>query len=70
MAGDIFGTFSFPQELAVGDKLSIKEAAAYTIVKKNWFNGVKMPAIAQRKLNGQVEVLRSFTYADYLHSLS
>lgn len=70
LAGDIFGTFSFPQELAVGDQLSIQEAAAYTIVKKNWFNGVKMPAIAQRKLNGQVEVLRSFTYADYLHSLS
>lgn len=70
LAGDIFGTFSFPQELAVGDQLSIQEAAAYTIVKKNWFNGVKMPAIARRKLNGQVEMLRRFTYTDYLHSLS
>ena len=70
LAGDIFGTFSFPQELAVGDQLSIQEAAAYTIVKKNWFNGVKMPAIARRNLNGQVEMLRRFTYTDYLHSLS
>jgi hypothetical protein len=46
LAGDIFGEFRFPEPLKAGDRLSIQDAAGYTMVKKNWFNGVKMPAIA------------------------
>src|SRR5690606_33997631 len=37
LAGDIFGEFDFPSELNVGDRLSIQDAAGYTMVKKNWF---------------------------------
>ena len=40
------------------------------MVKKNWFNGVNMPAIAIRRKNGDVELVRSFDYADYVASLS
>lgn len=69
LAGDIFGEFSFPQPLKVGDRLSIADAAGYTMVKKNWFNGVKMPSIVVRELDGSLTLAREFGYADYESSL-
>lgn len=70
LAGDIFGTFRFETPLKVGDRLSIQDAAGYTMVKKNWFNGVPMPAIAIREFDGSVRTVRSFTFEDYERSLS
>ncbi|WP_174804176.1 carboxynorspermidine decarboxylase [Martelella limonii] len=70
LAGDIFGEFSFEQAVKVGDRLSIENAAGYTMVKKNWFNGVKMPAIAHRELDGTIRPVRQFGYEDYVASLS
>ncbi|GAA0594618.1 carboxynorspermidine decarboxylase [Paenochrobactrum glaciei] len=70
LAGDVFGEFNFEKELKIGDRLSFEDAAGYTMVKKNWFNGVKMPAIAVRELDGQINVVREFTFADFEQSLS
>ena len=70
LAGDIFGEFSFEEAVKVGDRLSIENAAGYTMVKKNWFNGVKMPAIAHRELDGTIRPVRQFGYEDYVASLS
>jgi len=70
LAGDIFGEFQFEKPLAIGERLSFIDAAGYTMVKKNWFNGLKMPAIAVRQLDGQIELIREFGFADYLGSLS
>lgn len=70
LAGDVFGEFNFERELKVGDRLSMQDAAGYTMVKKNWFNGVKMPAIAVRELDGTVNVVREFTFTDFEQSLS
>ncbi|ACU47349.1 carboxynorspermidine decarboxylase [Brucella microti] len=70
LAGDIFGEFTFDKPLAIGDRLSFEDAAGYTMVKKNWFNGVKMPAIAVRELDGTVKLVREFDYADFEGSLS
>ena len=70
LAGDIFGEYQFDRPLAIGDRLSFIDAAGYTMVKKNWFNGLKMPAIAVRQLDGSVEVVREFGFDDYLQSLS
>ncbi|PSS59538.1 carboxynorspermidine decarboxylase [Ensifer sp. NM-2] len=70
LAGDIFGEFLFPQRLGIGDRISFQDAAGYTMVKKNWFNGLAMPAIAIRELDGQVRTVRAFTYDDYETSLS
>ena len=70
LAGDIFGEFRFPGELKVGDRISVQDAAGYTMVKKNWFNGVKMPSIAVRELDGTVNVVREFGFEDYVASLS
>lgn len=65
LAGDIFGEFDFPAPLAIGDRLSIADAAGYTMVKKNWFNGVKMPSIVLRELDGSLTVARTFDYRDF-----
>ncbi|NVK75159.1 MAG: carboxynorspermidine decarboxylase, partial [Oceanospirillaceae bacterium] len=42
----------------------------YTMVKKNWFNGVKMPSIAIRQLDGSIELVREFDYNDFEQNLS
>lgn len=70
LAGDVFGTFRFPHALKAGDRVSIQDAAGYTMVKKNWFNGVQMPSIAIREPDGSVRTVREFTYADFEASLS
>ncbi|MDO4724501.1 MAG: carboxynorspermidine decarboxylase [Comamonadaceae bacterium] len=70
LAGDIFGSFRFERPLQVGDRLSIEDAAGYTMVKKNWFNGVAMPGIVVARLDGREELVQSFGYEDYLRSLS
>ncbi|WBU63010.1 carboxynorspermidine decarboxylase [Paracoccus aerodenitrificans] len=70
LAGDIFGDAQFEHPLKIGDRISIADAAGYTMVKKNWFNGVNMPAIAIREENGTIRLVRDFTYDDYRDSLS
>jgi carboxynorspermidine decarboxylase len=70
LAGDIFGEFKFPAPLAPGDRVSIQDAAGYTMVKKNWFNGVQMPSIAIKELDGTERLVRAFTYDDFAAALS
>ncbi|HMQ39656.1 MAG TPA: carboxynorspermidine decarboxylase [Paracoccus sp. (in: a-proteobacteria)] len=70
LAGDIFGDARFDRPLQIGDRISISDAAGYTMVKKNWFNGVNMPAIAIREVDGRIRPIREFTYDDYRDSLS
>jgi carboxynorspermidine decarboxylase len=70
LAGDIFGEFRFDAPLKAGDRLSFQDAAGYTMVKKNWFNGVKMPGIAIRELDGTTRLVRDFDYDDFAAALS
>ena len=70
LAGDIFGEFNFDHELKAGDRISIEDAGGYTMVKKNWFNGVKMPSIAVKQLDGSIELVREFGYQDFVDNLS
>ncbi len=70
LAGDIFGEFKFEQPLQIGDRLSFQDTAGYTMVKKNWFNGVQMPAIAIKQLDGSIELVKEFTYRDFVQGLS
>jgi len=69
LAGDVFGEYDFAEPLAPGARLSLRDAAGYTMVKKNWFNGVGMPAIAIKEPDGRVHVVREFGYRDYVDSL-
>lgn len=70
LAGDIFGEFDFPEPLQVGSRISLRNAAGYTMVKKNWFNGLAMPAIVVRELDGSQRLVRQFGFQDYVDSLS
>jgi carboxynorspermidine decarboxylase len=70
LAGDVFGDYGFASRLKVGSKVSIADAGGYTMVKKNWFNGLAMPSIIVRKLDGSIKPATNFDYNNFLHNLS
>jgi carboxynorspermidine decarboxylase len=70
LAGDVFGEHDLAMALRVGDEVRLADAAGYTMVKKSWFNGVTMPSIVVRRLDGTIELVREFGYEDYKGSLS
>ncbi|HWR31315.1 MAG TPA: carboxynorspermidine decarboxylase [Negativicutes bacterium] len=70
LAGDVFGSFQFSEKLQIGSEIRFADAAGYTMVKKNWFNGLQMPSIVVRRLDGTIEILREFDYSDFLDNLS
>lgn len=70
LAGDIFGEYALTEPVNIGDTLAFGNAAGYTMVKKNWFNGVDMPSIVIKRLDGSIDVQQTFDYADYKSSLS
>ena len=61
----MFGTYRFKARLKIGDILRINDAAGYTMVKKNWFNGLSMPSIVVKRLDGSIDVIRNFKYQDF-----
>lgn len=70
LAGDVFGSYDLAEKLEVGSLVTFTDTAGYTMVKKNWFNGVQMPSIAVKRLNGAIELVKEFHYDDYLNNLS
>ena len=70
LAGDVFGQFSLKTRLKPGSVVRIADAAGYTMVKKNWFNGLPMPSICVRRLDGKLENVKSFGYRDFIANLS
>ena len=65
LAGDVIGTYSFPRPLAEGDRVVFEDMAIYSMVKNNTFNGMPLPSIAVRRIDGTVETLKAFGYADF-----
>ncbi len=70
LAGDQFCVTSFDTPLEIGQRLHIMDSAGYTMVKLNWFNGLKMPSIYCRRSDGEVQLLNEFGYDDFKRSLS
>lgn len=70
LAGDVFGTYRFESKLEPGSLVRFADAAGYTMVKKNWFNGLKMPSIVLKKQDGTYEIAREFSYNDFKNNLS
>lgn len=70
LAGDIFGAFNFRKKLKIGDKIRFADAAGYTMVKKNWFNGLAMPSIILKKIDGTYCKIKSFSYNEFKENLS
>lgn len=70
LAGDIIGDYSFPEPLAIGQRLVFTDMAHYTMVKNTTFNGVPLPAIATyNPAADEYTVLRRFDYDDYRRRL-
>lgn len=70
LAGDFLEEYSFENELGVGDRVILKDMIHYTMVKTNHFNGVSHPSICKWTEDHQLEVLKTFTFADYKNRLS
>ncbi|WP_025565579.1 carboxynorspermidine decarboxylase [Psychromonas sp. SP041] len=69
LAGDQFCETQFEKPLQIGQKLHLLDSAGYTMVKLNWFNGLKMPSIYFERINGEIEVLNEFGYEDFKATL-
>jgi carboxynorspermidine decarboxylase len=70
LAGDQFCVANFEQPLAIGQKLHILDSGGYTMVKLNWFNGLKMPSVYCERSDGRIEKLNEFGYQDFKRTLT
>ncbi|MCE5342500.1 MAG: carboxynorspermidine decarboxylase [Eubacteriales bacterium] len=70
LAGDVIGDYSFDQELRIGDRLIFEDMAIYTMVKNNTFNGMRLPSIALRDMDGRIRMVKTFGYEDFKNRLS
>jgi len=65
LAGDIIGDYSFDEPLKIGDKIIFEDQMHYTMVKATTFNGIKLPTIAIKKENGNIEIVKEFGYEEF-----
>lgn len=70
LAGDIIGDYSFDEPLKAGSRIVFEDMALYTMVKTNTFNGMRLPDIAVRHENGEIQLIKSFGYEDFKCRLS
>lgn len=69
LSGDFFGNYSLSRRPRVGDTLRFTNVAGYSMVKKNFFNGIRMPSIWHRALDGTVRKVQQSSYQDFLSAL-
>ena len=65
LAGDIFGTYSLPQALEVGQKVIFREAGAYTLTKSHRFNGVNLPSTWSLAGTGDLKIHKQYGFQHY-----
>ncbi|MCW8838702.1 MAG: carboxynorspermidine decarboxylase, partial [Thiovulaceae bacterium] len=70
LAGDIMGDYSFDEPLKVGDKIIFEDQIHYTFVKNTTFNGIKLPSLVLKRLDGTIDIVKQFGYEDYRDRLS
>nr|WP_321268677.1 carboxynorspermidine decarboxylase [uncultured Sulfurimonas sp.] len=70
LAGDIMGDYSFDKALKIGDKIIFEDQIHYTFVKSTTFNGIKLPSLAIKTKDGNLNIVKNFGYEDYKNRLS
>ena len=65
LSGDYMSSWLFDHELQIGEEVIFEDMIHYTTVKTNTFNGISHPSIGKLHENGELEILRRFTYEDY-----
>ncbi len=65
LSGDFMSSWLFDHKLQIGEEVIFEDMIHYTTVKTNTFNGISHPSIGMLHENGELEILRRFTYEDY-----
>ena len=65
LAGDLFGEYTFREELKIGSRVAFKNVGSYTTTKSNLFNGIALPSVFLARLDGKLELLNECTYGDF-----
>ena len=69
LAGDVIGDYYFEKELQEGDLLVFGDMAIYTTCKNNTFNGMPLPNIWKRTVEGEFVRLTEFGYEEFKRRL-
>ena len=70
LSGDFYGSWSFENELKVGDQVIFEDMIHYTMVKTTIFNGVTHPSIGILTKENEFKLIRRFGYEDYKNRIS
>jgi len=70
LTGDDIGIYRFKNPLKINDVIVFEDMALYTIVKNNTFNGMPLPSIYSRNLNGEDILVKQFYYHHFKEKLS
>jgi carboxynorspermidine decarboxylase len=65
MTGDVFGEYSFPQPLKIGDRIIFEDGLQYNLVQTSTFNGTPLPDIALLHEDGRYEVVKTYGYEEF-----
>lgn len=66
LPGDLFGEYRFDDPLEIGSRITFENMGAYTLVKANMFNGINLPTIYVLTQEGELKLIKEFTYEDFL----
>ncbi len=69
LAGDVIGDYDFEDALQEGDLLVFGDMAIYTTCKNNTFNGMPLPDIWKRTVDGDLARLTDFGYREFKNRL-
>ncbi len=70
LSGDFYGSWSFDNDLKIGDRIVFDDMIHYTMVKTTMFNGVSHPSIGIWTTNNEFKLIRKFGYEDYKGRMS
>lgn len=70
LAGDLFGNYRFDCPVELGSRLHFTNVGGYSMVKKNYFNGIRMPAIYHKAFNGELRRVTAPSYEEFRDALS
>jgi len=65
LAGDVIGDYFFKKELQESDLLIFEDMAIYTTCKNNTFNGMPLPDVWNKTVEGKLVQLTGFGYENF-----
>ncbi|MFP6682488.1 MAG: hypothetical protein VCB07_09855 [Gammaproteobacteria bacterium] len=66
LAGDLFGQYSFNRPLTIGSRITFLNMGAYTTSKAHRFNGVSLPTVYARRLDGSLDEIRTDSFDEFV----